>query len=87
MQNAYRVLLAITPGMTTAFLVRMVAFKVSMDGLSRMRRVLRARVVMLRVRCTVVVEMSQRGDGEERDERRDLQAGKHQVEKSTRHGA
>ena len=87
MRNDCRVLLAITPGVTTAILVRMVALKVSMEGLSRMRRVLRARVVTLRVRCTVVVEMSQRGDGEEKDERSDLQAGKHPVKKSTSHGA
>jgi hypothetical protein len=65
----------------------MVAFKVSMKGLSRMRRVLHARVVMLRVRRTVVVEMSQRGDGEEKDERSDLQRGKEERKESTAHSA
>jgi len=71
----------------TVVLVRKVALKVSMKDFSRMRRVLRACIVMLRVRRRVVVEMSQRGDGEEKDERSDLQAGKHQVKKSTPHGA
>ena len=83
MRNGCRVLPAITSGVTTTVLVRMVTFKVNMESLFRMQRVLRARVVTLRVLCMIVVEMSQRGDGEEKGERRDLQAAKHQVKKST----
>ncbi len=87
MRNGCRVLPAITAAMMTTVLVRMVAFKVSMESLPWSQRVLRARIVTLQVRCAVVVEMSQRGDGEEKDERANLQRRKNEGKKSTPHGA
>jgi len=62
-----------------------VAVEVGVEGRYPMRRVL-AVVVPIGVRDTVLMEMSQRGEGGEKDERGDLETRNHEVKKWA-HGA
>jgi len=74
-RNADRVLLALTLMVTVVALV-CVAVEVSVESRYPMRRVL-AVVVPIRVRSKVLMEMSQRGEDGEKDERCDLETRNH----------
>jgi len=82
--NADRFLLALTL-VVTVVVPMWVAVEVGVDGRSPMR-VLRAVIVPIRVRGTVLMEMSQRGQGGEKDERCDLETRNHEARKWV-HGA
>ena len=83
-RNADRALLALTL-MVTVVAPMWVAFQVRVESRYPSRRVL-AVVVPIRVRGKVLMEMSQRGEGEEKDERGDLEARNDEVKKWAMHG-
>ena len=83
-RNADRALLALTL-MVTVVAPMWVAFQVRVESRYPIRRVL-AVVVPIRVRSKVLMEMSQRGEDGEKDERCDLETRNHEVKKWA-HGA
>jgi len=83
-RNADRALLALTL-MVTVVAPMWVAFQVRVESRYPIRRVL-AVVVPIRVRSKVLMEMSQRGEDGEKDERCDLETRNHEVKKWATHG-